>query len=222
MKKKMYTEACYLLGLFTLALGTVLMTRADFGVGMVVAPAYVCYLTFSRLLPWFTFGMAEYLLQAALLIAMCLFLGRFRLRYLWSAVTVLLYGLVLDGLMALVPPVSALTPRLLYYAGGLLISTLGVSFMFHTYIPPAVYELVVSEVSKVRAWPVFRVKTVYDCASCAVAVVLSLVLFGALEGIGWGTVVCAVINGTVISLWSRLLEHCFRFENGTKLHKLLG
>ena len=38
------TEAAYVIGLITLALGIVFMERADFGMSMIVAPAYLIYL----------------------------------------------------------------------------------------------------------------------------------------------------------------------------------
>ena len=222
MKKKMYKETAYLLGLVLLALGTVMTTRGEFGVGMVVAPAYVCYLAVSQWLPWFTFGMAEYLFQGLLLTGLCLFLGRFRFRYLWSAVTVLLYGLVLDLGMAVIPAVSQPLLRAVCYVSGLAVTPLGVAFMFHTYIPPAIYELVVAELSRAKHWPLPRVKTLYDCASCALAVILSLAIFGRFEGVSWGTVACALVNGTMIGAWGKLLEKHLQFTNGTRLYEYLG
>ncbi len=70
MKKTMlYTELAYVLGMVGLSLSVALMTRADFGVSMVVAPAYLLYLKLNPVLPFFTFGMAEYTLQAALLLS---------------------------------------------------------------------------------------------------------------------------------------------------------
>ena len=59
MKQRIfYTEACYLIGIVTMALGTAMMTLADFGVSMVVAPAYLLHLKISEYLPFFSFGMA--------------------------------------------------------------------------------------------------------------------------------------------------------------------
>ena len=42
-KKKpvFYTELAYIAGIITLAVGTAFMAQADFGVSMVVAPAYI-------------------------------------------------------------------------------------------------------------------------------------------------------------------------------------
>ena len=51
MKKTMlYTELAYVLGMVGLSLSVALMTRADFGVSMVVAPAYLLYLKLNPVL----------------------------------------------------------------------------------------------------------------------------------------------------------------------------
>lgn len=81
MKKKIYAELAYVLGLVILAFGTALMERADFGMSMVVAPAYILHLKLRDVLPFFSFGMAEYCLQAVLIVVLCLVLRRFRLGY---------------------------------------------------------------------------------------------------------------------------------------------
>ena len=62
MKKKgFYTEAAYLIGLVGIALGVGFMERADFGLSMVVAPAYVLHRMVSSIpgFEFFTFGVAE-------------------------------------------------------------------------------------------------------------------------------------------------------------------
>ena len=44
MRQKSFSaELAYILGIVALALGTALMERADFGVSMVVAPAYLLH-----------------------------------------------------------------------------------------------------------------------------------------------------------------------------------
>ena len=101
MKKRFSTELAYVLGLVFVALGVVLMEKADFGVSMVVAPAYLLYRWISPVWSFFTFGMAEYCLQAVLLVVMVLVIRRFRLSYLFSFVTAFLYGLILDAFMGL-------------------------------------------------------------------------------------------------------------------------
>ena len=89
-KRVFYNELTYLFGLLILALGTALMERADFGISMVVAPAYLLHLKVSEYLPFFSFGMSEYVFQAVLLILLALVMGKFKKSYLLSFATAFL------------------------------------------------------------------------------------------------------------------------------------
>jgi uncharacterized membrane protein YczE len=224
MKKRVfYTEAAYLIGIIALALGTAFMEKADFGVSMVVAPAYLLYLKLSLVFPFVTFGMAEYTLQAFLLIVLSFVLRRFRVSYLFSFVTAVLYGFTLDGCMAWVAliPADAIVVRLFLFFSGMLVCAAGVSLLFHTYIAPEVYELAVKEISAKFGFNIVRVKTLYDCASCLMALLLSFTFFGLwhFEGVKLGTIFCALVNGTIIGLFSRCFERFFDFRDGLKLRR---
>lgn len=216
-KKTFYTELAYIVGLLLLALGTALMERAGYGLSMVVAPAYLIYLKVSQFVPFFTFGMAEYCFQAVLLVVMTCILRKFRPSFLFSIVTAVIYGFVLDGAMALTALIrcEAVAVRLSCYLLGFLFCALGISFLFHAYLPPAVYELLVKRIATKWGVDINRVKTVYDCTSCAVAITLSFAFFGLgqFEGVRLGTILCAPVNGTLIGLCSRCLEHFFVFRD---------
>lgn len=146
-RRTFYTELAYILGLIVLAFSAALMEASDLGVSMIVAPAYLLHLKLSQAFAFFTFGMAEYTLQAALLIVMVMVLGRFRLYYLFSFITAVLYGLLLDGSMAIVAllGVSGMAGRITCFTAGVICCAVGVSLLFHTYIAPEVYELFVKE-----------------------------------------------------------------------------
>ena len=224
MKKRIfYTELAYILGLIVLAIGTAMMERADFGVSMVVAPAYLFYLKMSQIFPFFTFGMAEYLFQGILLILMMVILRKFRLSYLFSFATAVIYGFSLDGAMWLVSklPGTDVMANVLFYIVGLLACSLGISFLFHTYISPEVYELWVKEMSERRGINIYKYKTGYDCVSCLIAIFLSFFFFGFghFEGVKLGTVICALVNGFTISLFTRALERIVIFQDGLPLRK---
>lgn len=216
-KKTFYTELAYAFALISLAFGAALMEKADFGVSMVVAPAYILYLKLSQFFPFFTFGMAEYTLQAVLLILMVLVLRKFRLSYLFSFITAVIYGFLLDGAMAIVALASnvSFALRIIFFCVGLLLSATGVSLMFHTYISPEVYELFVKEVSKKFNLNINKFKTGYDCVSCAVSIIMSFSFFGLLhfEGVKTGTVICAFLNGFIISRLSHLFERYYTFQD---------
>ena len=80
MKGTFRTELAYVFGIVFVAWGVVLMEKADFGVSMVVAPAYLLYRWLSPVWSFVTFGMAEYCLQAVLLLAIRLLLRHRRAR----------------------------------------------------------------------------------------------------------------------------------------------
>lgn len=217
-KRVFYTEIAYICGLILLAVGTSLMERAELGLSMVVAPAYVLHLKIAPYLPFFSFGMASYLLQALLLGAMMLILRRAKLSFLFSFITAVLYGFILDGTIALfafLPEADAWYAKALFYAVGLVISAMGLSFLFRTYISPEAYDLFVRETSSAFHVRLHRFKTCYDCVSCLVAIALSLLFFGfpPLRGVGIGTVICAFLNGTLIRLWSVSFEKLFTYED---------
>lgn len=216
-----YTEVAYVLGILTLALGTAFMAKADFGVSMVVAPAYLLYLKLSETYTFVTFGMAEYLLQGVLLLVMMLILKRFRKWYLFSFITAVFYGIMLDIFTLVVQYIAMPTfsLRIVYYTVGFLLCAIGVAFIFKTYIAPEVYELFVKEVSRTKSIQIHKFKLAYDLISCVVAVVMSFAFFGwwSFEGIKWGTVVVAIINGGTIGLMSRGYEKVFEFKDRFEL-----
>ena len=221
MKKRVfYSELAYVFGLILIAAGVVFAERADFGVSMVVAPAYVLYRVINPIWAPFTFGMAEYCLQAVLLCAMLLVLRKFRVSYLLSFATAVLYGFILDALMlggAYLP--TALGFRIVWYILGTVLCSAGVSLMFHTYLSPEVYELFVKEVSKHFRVNINRFKTGYDCVSCLAGLLMSFVFFGFghFVGVSWGTILCALVNGFLIGRFSAFYEKRFSFRDGLRL-----
>lgn len=223
MKKVFYTEWAYILGVTILALGTAIMEKADCGVSMVVAPALILYTKLSEIFSFFTFGMAEYLLQFTLIILLTIVMRKFKISYILSFLTTIIYGIILDCCVFVLSfiTVEDMWLRIIFYIVGLFTTALGVALMFHTYISPAVYELFVKEVQEGYELDMFKTKTTYDCVSCVVAIIMSFSLFGFgnFVGVKLGTIVCAFVNGFIISKYSKFLESKFEFRDGTKLHR---
>jgi uncharacterized membrane protein YczE len=225
MKKTFYTEAAYFVGLFVLAIGTALMERGDFGMYMVVAPAYILHRRLVEFLPFFSFGMAEYTLQLVLLIAIAAVMRRVKIGYLLSFVTAVIYGFMLDFCLwaaSFLP--SDIPARIVFFVLGMVICSVGVALLFRTYFPPEAYELFVKEIAAKSGAPISRVKTVYDCISCGVGVALSFAFFGfgVFVGVKWGTVVCALSNGWMIGRIAAWMEKRFDFRDRYGWKKYLG
>ena len=215
--KTFYTELAYVFGVLGLALGAASMEKAGFGLSMVIAPAYLIYLKLSQVWSFVTFGMAEYTLQACLIVAVAIILRKFRVSYLFSFCTAVLYGLSLDACMALISPIDStiLAWRIVLYVGGMFLCAFGVAMFFHTYITPGAYELFVKRISEKMNIDINRFKIAYDSVSCAVGILLSFLFFGLFhfEGISWGTVVCALVNGRLIGLISKWMEKRYTFTD---------
>jgi len=223
-KRILYCETAYVLGLFVLALGTAFMERANFGMSMVVAPAYLIHLLVSPTFPFFSFGMSEYVFQAVLIILLSLVMGKAKKSYLFSFVTAFLYGVVLDlamGIVALLP-FAGMAWRVVFYLVGLLTCSTGVTLLLHTYFPPEAYELVVKEFSQKFGIPLGKTKTVYDCCSCLLGIVLSFCFFGTFVGVKWGTILCALVNGWLIGQITHWLDCKFIWQDALLLRSKIS
>ena len=216
-KKTFFSEYAYVFGIILLALATALTERADFGLSMVVAPAYLIHLKVSEFLPFYTFGMSEYVFQAFLLILLTVIMRKGKLSYLLSFVTALFYGILLDIMMSIIAfiPNDVFAARVLLFIAGVLICSFSIALLFNTYLPPEAYELFVKEFSEKFGISIGKVKTVYDCTSCVVSIIMSFLFFGfgVFSGIGWGTVICALTNGWLIGKMSAWLEQKFTFAD---------
>ena len=222
-KRILYCELAYFLGIIVLAFGTALMEKADFGISMVVAPAYLIHLKVSEYVPFFSFGMSEYVFQAVVLVLLSFVMRKFKKSYILSFATAFLYGTVLDISISIVAlfPYSGIFWRVFLYITGLIICAIGVALLLHTYFPPEAYELVVKELSAKFNATVGKTKTIYDCCSCVLAIVLSVCFFHAFVGVKWGTIVCAIVNGWLIGRISQLLEKKFVLKDALALRNKL-
>ena len=224
MKKRVfYTEISYILGLVIMAFAAAFTEKANFGMSMVVAPAYILHLKVSEFLPWFTFGVAEYVFQGVLIIITVIIMRKFKISYLFSFVTAVIYGTLLDGAMTLIStlPENTFTISILWYILGTVLCSFAVSLFFHTYISPEAYELIVKEIAQKFNFNINKVKTSYDCISVVLGIIMSFAFFGfgVFKGVGVGTIFCALINGFLIGRFSKLLEKYFNFKNKFNLQK---
>lgn len=198
------------------------MTKANFGLSMIVAPAYII----SEASDILTFGMAEYIVQAILLAALFVIIKRVEWRYALSFLSAIIYGAILDLFIVIfnstsVPDETWL--RILLYVVGLISSDFGVALYFNSYLPPCAYDLFVREASGHLHIKMTKFKIAYDWSSFAVSLLLSLVFFRRLHGIGIGTFACVAVNGPLIGLFSKLLRRHIDFSPRiSKLHSLIA
>ncbi len=214
MKKlTIHSETVYVLSIIILAFSVAMVASADFGLSMIVAPAYIL----SQKLGFITFGQAEYLIQGVLFISFLIAVRKFKPTYLFAFLTCVIYGLCLD-LFRLIPifnpnvvaPGSMdLWLRIVFFIVGELLTAFSIALCFRTYLYPQVVDFFVVGITAHFKLNRGKFKIIVDVTFLVVSVVLSLCFFGKFVGIYYGTIVLTLINGPLISLFGNLIDRCF-------------
>ena len=130
------SELLWLLGDIFIAIGVAICSKANLGVSMIAAPAFVVREALSSLWSGVTVGVVEYALQGVLLILLCLLIRRFNWRFLLAFAVAILYGYTLDLVLWIMTPISfdAVWLRWVMLLVGDVITALGVACFFRTYM----------------------------------------------------------------------------------------
>jgi len=210
-------ELAYVLAILLMSFSVAMITATDFGVSMIVAPAYIISLKIPRL----SFGQSEYLVQGLLFVVFCILMKKVKPIYFVSFITCLIYGAVLDLWRYVIPIFNpAVTPpgslplfqRILLYILGTPITALSVALFFKAYLYPQVYDFFVKGIADRFHLPRTKFKITFDILCLMTAVALSLLLFGGFRGIGVGTLVTTLVNGALIGASEKLLDRFFDFQ----------
>ncbi|MBR5538771.1 MAG: hypothetical protein IKU61_02610 [Clostridia bacterium] len=208
-------EAAWVLGVVLCAIGVSLCTKANFGLSMVAAPAYIIHVFFRDIFHWYTQGTSEYVTQGVILIIMCIIIRRFRAKYLLTFVCAIVFGLAVDGCLFMLggnAPYESMTARIIAFILGETITAVAIACYFRTDLPLGVYELAVSEIAKRYNLKIDKVKQANDIIMLVVSVILAFVLNRSFAGIGIGTIIITVVNAPLITFFGKLLDKFFTFE----------
>lgn len=218
MTKKivLHKEVVYLLATVLMALAVSLVSAANFGLSMIAAPAYIVAQALG-----ITFGQGEYIVETLLLLVFCLVMKKFKVAYLSSFITGILYGAVLD-LWRLIPALSQATIdagtlpmglRIFFFVVGELLTALAVALFFQTYLYPQIYDLFVKGIAGQYKRNRTKVKIAYDTTMLLLSVGLTLALFHRFVGVGIGTLIMCLVNGALIGFMDRTLNKWFEFTS---------
>ena len=218
MKKiKIYDEIAYLISIVFLALAVAMISTTGFGLSMIVSPAYIL----SQKVSFLTFGQSEYVIQGIMFVVFCILMKKVKRVYFSSFVSGLIYGAVLDFWQIVIPhfnpdvtPVGTLpiALRIVYFVAGMLLTSFTIALCFRVYLYPQIYDFFVKGVSEKYGIKQSKFKTIYDLSFLIISVVMSIALFGEFVGIGIGTLIMAVCNGTIIGIFGKFLDKFFVFE----------
>ena len=216
MKKKItfYSEFAYIIAILILSFSVAMVSAADLGVSMIVAPAYIL----SQKVSFLTFGQSEYVIQAMLFILFCILMKKVKLIYFASFLNCVVYGAALDMWRAVVPvfnpeitaPGSMSMPiRIAFFVVGSLITAFSIALFFRVYLYPQVYDFFVKGITEHFKINQTKFKTGFDMSCLAVSVIMTLVFFKGFVGIGFGTIILAVVNGSLIGACGKILDKVF-------------
>lgn len=221
---KKSAELNWVLGVLFVALGVALCNRADLGVSMIAAPAFIIHDAVMQVTDALSVGVIEYLVQGFILILTCAIVRRFNWRYLLAFVTAVIYGYVIDMWMLIIgsDPFEELWMRWVMLIVGDIVTAVGVAFFFRTYLPVEAYEICVSEIVRVYKFNFGKTKWIFDFCCLGVSIILAFSLFGDVTSFDWstiytrsfhhiglGTIVTTIISAPIIRLVGKLIDVFF-------------
>ena len=190
-------------------LGIAFATKSNFGLSMIAAGPYILHIYFRDIFAWFTQGTAEYIYEAILLIILTIILKKFELKYLLTFLEALIAGFVLDGWFFVLGgngPAETLAGRIAFLVLGLVVTALGVAFFFKTSYPLQVYDFAVVKIAEKYNLSQSKTKFGFDITMLIISLILSFAFTHKLTGMGIGTIITTLLNSTVISFWSKLID----------------
>lgn len=218
------SELLWIMGTVFVALGVSICSKANLGVSMIAAPAFVISEALIRVWDGFTVGVVEYAFQGVLLLILFAVLRKFNFKFLFTFVVAVIYGYVLNFFIWVLSRVefNAVWLRWVMLIVGDVITALGVASFFRTNYPLQVYELFVSKTAYKFEVGINRVKSIFDMSLLVISVVLALILFGdvasfdwssiyytSFHSIGLGTLLTTLINSPLIALTGRIIDIFF-------------
>lgn len=197
-KERIRRYLLFMIGLFINSLGVTLVTRADLGTSPISSIPYVLSLGFAPSLGTFTLYMSLFLIALQLLI-----LGRsFPRQYLLQLPVSFLFSYFIDFSMKLL---AFLKPD--HYAQKLLLLLVGCFVLgFGVFIEVAANvvmlpgECFVNAVSMTYHTDFGKTKITFDSSLAALAIGISLLLYGKVNGVREGTLIAAVLVGMIARL----------------------
>lgn len=194
----------FLVGIFTMTIGIALSCKADLGTSPISSVPWVL----SMFTPW-SIGEITIVLNLLFIIAQPILLRQIYWReLLGQLVTLLAFGYCIDFSMNLL---SWVAPDTLFWQWfDCILSTIILAFGVFLCIRAKIFVaagegivLVIAFVSKIKF---SIIKNCFDCTLVAISLAISFMHFGAMRGVGVGTIAAAILVGRWIQLYSNKLH----------------
>ncbi len=197
MKKiKVYNLFIFLLGLTCLSLGIVLVIKSNLGVSVATSPPYILSLYFKKI----SFGQWNYIVHGSVLLLLVAIVRKLTVKYLMSFIVAFFFGLFIDffNLILVSLQGDTLVARLILFTVGSISISIGVAGFMKSNYPILPFDTFVKEVTLAKNIKYAKFKTGFDLTCFSVSLALSLLFFGKVRGIYFGTFISAIALGSII------------------------
>ncbi len=193
----------FLAGVLINSFGVALITRAALGTSPISSLPYVLSFRFPVTLGQFTFAMNLFFILGQVLLLRRDFQPIQLLQVAVNAV----FSAFIDVSMGLLSwlEISSLPMAMLVLVLGCAVLAFGISVEVAPRVLMVPGEGIVQAIAAVTGWRFGNVKVGFDAALVATALVLSLLFFHRLQGLGAGTILSALAVGRFVNLYNRRL-----------------
>lgn len=193
----------FLTGVLINSFGVALITRAALGTSPISSLPYVLSFRFPVTLGQFTFAMNLFFILGQVLLLRRDFQPIQLLQVAVNAV----FSAFIDVSMGLLSwlEISSLPMAVLVLALGCAVLAFGISVEVAPRVLMVPGEGIVQAIAAVTGWRFGNVKVGFDAALVSTALVLSLLFFHRLQGLGAGTILSALAVGRFVNLYNRRL-----------------
>lgn len=193
----------FLAGVLINSFGVALITRAALGTSPISSLPYVLSFRFPVTLGQFTFAMNLFFILGQVLLLRRDFQPIQLLQVAVNAV----FSAFIDVSMGLLSwlEISSLPMAVLVLVLGCAVLAFGISVEVAPRVLMVPGEGIVQAIAAVTGWRFGNVKVGFDAALVATALVLSLLFFHRLQGLGAGTILSALAVGRIVNLYNRRL-----------------
>lgn len=192
----------YIIGLFIMALGIVLIKQANTG----VSPVSVIPSALSNIFPSLTFGNTTILFQLFCFVLILLVQRRIDVKTILIVPLSIAFGYIIDLYMFLLSlDALALWVRYLFCLLGIAATALGIVIIVGANLMLPAPDALMRTVSATYNKPLSRVKCIGDAAFAAVSVVIEMVFCGEMRSVWIGTVLSVLLTGKLVGVLGKKL-----------------
>ena len=188
-----------LVGIFIDQFGVAMCARANFGISAVTFFSY----SLNQAVPSVTFGTWSFLFQVCLTLALIVITREFGIQNILAFGVSFISGKVLDLMNRVASHLPMALPLRIIWCGlGIFLIAFGVCLTIESGLPIQPKDMFNRELSRIKGWKYKIIKTIFDICCVTVGCAVLLIFCGRITGIGVGTLISALVMGSVTA-WIR-------------------